>query len=370
MNWDSIRAQFPGLGQWTYLNTATFGQLPVCATAAVARHFEHRDELACSDFLHWFDEIDGVRASVGRLIGCGPEDIAFIPNASSGLGLVLTGLEWRAGDRVVTLADEFPNNIYAPLLLEDRGVELVESTWEQIHEAVDGRTRLVVVSSANYNTGFVPPLDGLSRLCQGHGALLYVDGTQSLGALSFDVRKVQPDVLAVHGYKWLISPTGAGFLYVKPELRARLRPGTVGWRSHHDWRSVDNLHHGTPVFSANAEKYEGGGLPFPLLYAMGASVDLMLEVGPRAIEERVLELAGLVRQELRAVGAQVLDYRSAIVAARFADADVSGLARALREKKVLVAARKGHLRVSPHFYNNESDVLTFARELRAILGRG
>jgi selenocysteine lyase/cysteine desulfurase len=367
VNWDSIRDEFPALREWTYLNTATFGQLPRRTTEAVAQHFAHRDELACSDFLTWYDDMDRVRASVGRLIHCRPEDVAFITNASSALGLVLAGLEWQAGDRIVTLTDEFPNNLYAPHGLEERGVEFVECPWEQIHETVNERTRLVVVSSANYNTGFVPPLAELSKLCKSNGAVLFVDGTQSLGALQFDSRETQPDVLAVHGYKWLISPTGAGFLYITPELRERLRPNVVGWRSHHDWRSVDNLHHGMPVFSDKAEKYEAGGLAFPLLYGMGSSVDLMLEIGPAAIEKRVLDLANQVRQVLRKLGAQVLDYRSAIVAARFPDSDVSLLAKALREKRVLVAARKGHLRVSPHFYNNEADIETFAKELRTIL---
>ena len=209
MNWDSIRDEFPALREWTYLNTATFGQLPRRTTEAVARHFAHRDELACSDFLKWYDDMDRVRASIGRLIHCRPEDVAFITNASSALALVLAGLEWHAGDRIVTLTDEFPNNLYAPHGLEERGVEFVECAWEQIHETVHERTRLVVVSSANYNTGFVPPLAELSKLCKSHGAVLFVDGTQSLGALRFDVGEMQPDVLAVHGYKWLISPTGA-----------------------------------------------------------------------------------------------------------------------------------------------------------------
>lgn len=367
MNWDSIRDEFPALCEWTYLNTATFGQLPRRTTEAVARHFAHRDELACSDFLKWYDDMDRVRASIGRLIHCQPEDVAFITNASSALGLVLAGLEWQPRDRIVTLADEFPNNLYAPHRLKERGVEFVECPWEQIHETVHERTRLVVVSSANYNTGLVPSLPELSKLCRSHGAVLFVDGTQSLGALQFDVREMQPDVLAVHGYKWLISPTGAGFLYITPELRARLQPNVVGWRSHHNWRSVDNLHHGMPVFSDKAEKYEGGGVAFPLLYGMGASVDLMLEIGPAVIEKRVLDLADQVRQALRQLGAQVLEYRSAIVAARFPHADVSQLAKALREKRVLVAARKGHLRVSPHFYNNDADIETFAKELRTIL---
>ncbi len=198
--------------------------------------------------------------------------------------------------------------------------------------------------------------------------LLFVDGTQSVGALQFDVGRLQPDMLAVHGYKWLLCPNGAGFLYVRPELRDRLPASVIGWRSHRDWRAVDNLHHGAPEASPRAEKYEGGMLPFALIYAMGASVEMMLDIGPAVIEERVLELADGVRQLLSECGATVASYRSPIVAGQFPGRDAAALARSLRDRRVLVSARHGSLRVSPHLYNNEQDLESFGRELRAVLG--
>ena len=367
VDWPAVRAQFPALANWTYLNTATYGQLPRCATEAVARHFAHRDELACGDFLSWFDDMDRVRGKVAQLIRCRPEDVAFIPNASTGLAIVLAGIGWRSGDRIVTLEHEFPNNLYAPMFLEPRGVSLVECPWERFEESIDERTRLVVLSSANYNTGFVPPLEEISPFLRQRGVLLFVDGTQSVGALQFDVSRMQPDVLAVHGYKWMNSPNGAGFLYVSRQLREVLPPNVIGWRSHRDWRNVDNLHHGVPELPPGAEKYEGAMIPFPLLYGMEASIDLMLEIGPDAIERRVLELAGQTRSLLREFGATVNSYTSPIVAAQFADRDVSLLARELKEQRILVAARRGHLRVSPHFYNNEEDLEVLREGLRGLL---
>jgi len=295
VDWGEVRAQFPALANWTYLNTATYGQLPRRATERVAKHFAHRDEVACWDFVTWFDDMDRVRDLAGRLIHCERADIAFVQNASTALGLLIAGLDWKQGDRVVTLAGEFPNNIYAPSVLGRRGIEFVEVPWQEFYESINERTRLVAISSANYVTGFVPPLEEISAYLRQRGVLLYVDGTQSVGALRFDVQRVQPDMLAVHGYKWLISPDGAAFTYVAPALRARLDPAVVGWRSHRDWRNVDNLHHGTPEFAESAEKYEGGILPFSVLYAMGGSLELILEIGPEVIEKRVLELAGQVR---------------------------------------------------------------------------
>jgi cysteine desulfurase / selenocysteine lyase len=366
-DWDAVRREFPALEHWTFLNTATFGQLPRRGTEAVAKHFAHRDEQACWDFLEWFDDMDRLRAKLGRLINCSASDIAFVPNASTALGLLLSGLDWHSGDRVLTLQHEFPNNLYAPGALGRFGVEMVECSWERLYDSVNVRTRLVIVSSVNYNTGFAPPLAELAEFLRSRGVVLYVDGTQSLGALRFDAAKVRPDMLAVHGYKWMLSPNGAGFFYIAPELRERLQPNVVGWRSHHGWRNVDNLHYGAPEFTPAAEKYEGGMVSFALLYAMEAAIDLILEIGPDNIERRVLGLAETTRGILRELGASVADGDSQVVAASFENRDVSALARALKEQRVLVAARRGHLRVSPHLYNNEQDLAVFQKTLGGLL---
>src|SRR5207248_3017020 len=196
--------------------------------------------------------------------------------------------EWRAGDRIVTLRDEFPNQYYFAASLGERGVELVElDTIESLPE----RTRTVLLSTVNYSNGYRPDLVRVSQVAHDAGALLYIDGTQSLGALRFDVVAVQPDMLAVDGYKWLLCPNGATFFYISPALRQTLRPAVMGWRSDRGWRSVDDLHHGAPKLPAAAEKYEGGMLNFPSLYGMRESVRMMLEIGPECIERRVLELA-------------------------------------------------------------------------------
>jgi selenocysteine lyase/cysteine desulfurase len=371
VNWESVRAEFPALARWTYLNTATFGQMPARAVLAVERHFARRGKLACSDFLSWFDDADRLRGLLARLIHAQPGDIAFVPNAATGLGLLMGGLDWRPGDRIVTLENEFPNSIYAPALERRRGVEFVEAPWERFLDAINGRTRLVLLSEVNYTNGFRPPLEQISRRAREQGALLYVDGTQSLGALQFDLRAVALDMYVAHGYKWLLSPNGAAFMYVAPELRERLEPQAVGWRSHRAWREVASLHHGAPEFVSEAEKYEGGMLPSALLYAMEASVGMILELGPAAIEQRVMRLAGYARDRLRQLGARLPfdespHFDSPVVAARFPK-PAALLAQQLKARQVLVSARHDNLRVSTHFYNNEQDVDRLAAELKTLL---
>src|SRR5262245_48787861 len=367
IDWKAVRSEFPAFENWTYLNTATYGHVPRRGVEAIVGHFSRRDELACSDFLAWYDEADRIRGSVARLIHATADDIAFIPNSSAALGLMAAGIDWKPGDNVITLTDEFPNCLYLPALVDRYSVESREVPWERFYDSVDARTRLVALSEVNYASGLRTPVGQIAKFLDERGVLLFLDGTQSIGALQFDVRQSRPDMLAVHAYKWMCSPTGAGFMYVAPSLRARLLPAVAGWRTHHDWHNVDNLHHGMPVLKDTAERYEGGGLQFGLLHAMGVVADWMLELGPSEIEQRVVDLARRTREKLRRLGADAPETGAHIVAAKFPGLDPSRLVRELRSRRILVAARHGYFRVSPHFYNNQADLDRLEEELRRLL---
>ena len=354
-DWSSVRALFPALERWTFLNTATFGQLSTRSVDAVSHHFQHRNETACSDFLSWFTDHDRLREKLARLIHASAGDIAFLPNASTGLGILMHGLPWKDGDQVLTLEHEFPNNLYAPL---HRDIILREVPHHRLLDSITDRTRLLAISAVNYTTGYRAPLEQISDECRRRGVLLYVDATQMLGALQFDFSRIQPDVLTVNCYKWMLAPNGIAFMAVHPRLRPQLPPLTIGWRSHHDWRNVSQLWHGKPELKESAEKYEGGMLPSSLLYALEASVDLMLELTPEAIERRVLSLAALSRK----LFPNALPYdNSAIVAAPVEDAPA--LSARLKQRRILTSARHGLLRVSTHFYNDESDIAALAAAL-------
>lgn len=356
-DWAAVRTLFPALRGRTFLNTATFGQLARTTVEAITRHLAQRDETACSDFLSWFDDHDRLRRKLAQFIGAQPEDIAFLPNSNAGLAILMHSIDWREGDEILTLTGEFPNNVYAPAYFSERGVKLIEAPWPELPERISDRTRLVAISSVNYTTGFRVPLQALAAALRGRDIRLYVDATQMLGAIRFDFASLQPDMLAVNCYKWMLAPNGIAFMAVPAQQRARMEPLSIGWRSHHGWRNVDNLHLGRPVLVESAEKYEGGMLPSALLYGLEASVDLMLELGLEEIEARVLDLAARTRAALSTAGAQPLPFDdTAIVAARLPGPDASAVARALKQSGVMVSARHGLLRVSTHFYNNEDDI--------------
>ncbi len=380
-NWNAVRRQFPVLREWVYLNAATFGPVPRCAVEAAERHTCRRDERACLDFICWFDDADRVRALAARLVGAKADDVAFAPNAGAALSWLIQGIGWKPGDRVVALEDEFPNNTYFGHMLASRGAEFVEVplpggefSLDRFCSAIDRRTRLVLMSTVNYSTGLRPPIEDIGSFLRERGVLFYLDATQSLGALRFDVSAAKAGMVAAHGYKWLLSPAGIGLAYVSPEVREWLAPSVMSWRSHRKWRCVDELHHGAPELPAGAQRYEGGLQNFHGIYALGAVLEMMLKLGPARIERRVQQLVGRTREVLRECGGEMASdrlphYDSPIVAARFPGLDVSRLARRLAQQKIAVAARHGSLRVSPHFFNNEQDLERLRKGLRAAGGR-
>jgi len=380
--WPTVREQFPLLESWTYLNSATFGPVPLCARAAAAAYFERCDEHASLDFLDWFNDADEIRAKAALLINAEADDIAFIPSAGAALGWLVNGIDWKPGDEILSLQDEFPNNIYYPKVLEQRGVRFVEMplpggefSLNDFLARISDSTRLVMLSAVNYCSGLRPPLAAIGKALQHHPSLLYVDGTQSVGALRMDVQAIGADVMVAHGYKWLLCPTGIGIACIRPKVREWLEPSIYSWRSHRNWRDVDSLHHGRPELPCSAMKYEGGVQNFPGIYAMGAVLDLFFSIGPDEIEIRVLELADETRKVLRRHGGQLLSdrhphYGSSIVAAEFPGVDMSALALELKNRRVAVAARKGRLRVSPHLFNNAADLEKLDQALDQFLPPG
>jgi len=367
-DWAAIRAEFPSLEGRTFLNTATFGQIPRRAKDAALAHFDQRERMAGLDFLNWFDDLNGTRALIARLIHCSPDDVAFVPNAGYALSLAISAIDWKPGDEMLTLHHEFPNQLYGHASVGARGVEC---DWQEFASHVSERTRLVALSTVNYTTGLRPDVGPFVKQLRKRGIVVYLDGTQSAGALEFDFAAMAADFFAVDTYKWMISPNGATFIVVHPEMRKRLPPNVLGWRSDKDWRNVTSLHHGAPRFGEPAEKYEPGMVPFACLYAMDASLRLIEEITIPRIEKRVLELAGLLRGELAAMGAEFYQSKgeclpSQIVTASLPGVDSASMAKKLAEQNINISARRAYLRISPHFYNNEEDIAVLLAAIRKL----
>lgn len=379
-DWSAVRVEFPVLQDWTYFNAATLGPVPQRVVAATNAQMCRFDAEAGLDFLDWYTAADSTRAKLAQLVGSQPADIAFLPNAATGLSWLLNGLDWRPGDNLLTLAEEFPNNTYSALALRSTGVEIREFPVDDGFDTtaflgqIDARTRVVLFSGASYSTGLQPPVAEIGKQLRGTRTIFAVDGTQHVGAQPVDVRASGIDFLFVHCYKWMLCPPGIGFASITPQLCEALPPQVHHWRSHKGWRNVTKLHHGEPELPAAAAKYEGGMLNFNGIAAVDEMVTWLLELGLENVYQRIEQITEATRTALRAHGGTLLGdirshYDGPILSARFANYDVDALAKAMRADKIALTARKGGLRVSPHFYNNEADAHRLGEAVGAHLGR-
>jgi selenocysteine lyase/cysteine desulfurase len=312
-----------------------------------------------------------VRRFVARLLRSHAHEIAFTANTSDGLSAVASGLNWRKGDIVLTLKSDFPANIYPWLNLARHGVDVhyIERkkgrfSVTDIEKALRPGTRMLSVSSVDFISGFACDLEALGEFCHTKGILFCVDAMQSLGVMPMDVKRFQIHFLAAGAYKWLLGGLGCGILFISDEMMDLLHPDRVGWKSVRNEEDFTSLHF---ELKTDALQFEPGILNVPGIYALGASLELILEVGVENIFTRVRSLIdllvqGLKRRKLGLATPMGNGGRSGILS--FHPSSRPGaLFQFFRTQRIHVSLRDKKIRLSPHFYNNQDDVDRFFRVL-------
>jgi cysteine desulfurase/selenocysteine lyase len=354
------RALFPVTQQkLAYLNHAAVGTLSVRAYEAMeAQARDHRD-FGATHWQKWYAEYDRLRASAARLIGSTPAEVAILKNTSEGLSFVAEGLRWEEGDNVVTTALEFSSNYTPWKHVERRGVECRIAklpTVEEIDKCIDDRTRIVTVSSVAFHNGFAADLDAIGELCERTGILFCVDAIQSLGVLPMDVRRSKIAFLAADGHKWMCGPEGAAIFYVADEHRDKLEILENGWTNIR--RGGRFIECGLELMP-DARRFEAGSLNTNGVHGLRAAIDLLLEIGIPSIADEVIRLTNRLADGLESIGWKCArPSRSGIVGATPPSSEPSLLKwhRILEEAGVITAPREGLLRLSPHFYNDDSEI--------------
>ncbi|MFO0906955.1 MAG: aminotransferase class V-fold PLP-dependent enzyme [Isosphaeraceae bacterium] len=365
-DWEELRQrEFRVAERWAYFDHAAVSPLPHSSAEVLHRWTEDQERNGVVNWLEWDSGTRTHRANLARLVHAHPDEIAFVSNTTHGIGLVAEGFPWRAGDSVVTAAEEYTSNIYPWMNLADRRVttRLVPSRdgrveVDDLAAACDASTRVLTISHVEFGSGFRNNLDTIGQLCRERGIAFFVDAIQGLGPHEIDVEQTPIDFLAASGHKWLLGPGGAGFLYVRREWIDRLRPVGVGWHS-----VTSSYNDPEPDFTLKptAERWEGGSVNMPGLHAFGTSAALLLKVGLANVSARILDRAERVREIARSAGWSVYgssrpEDQSGIVALEKAGRDPNAVVRVLRNHGVAAACRRGRLRFSPHIYNNDADL--------------
>lgn len=364
---NDFAGRFPILREMVFLNHA--GVAPISGPAADAlREYARQAESIAYVDAGWYKRAIDVKRAAARLVHAESHlEIAFIPNTSSGLSLVANGLDFAPGDNVVITNVEYPANRYPWENLRRLDVELIEvkqRTDGRVHvgdvcDAITDRTRVVSISHVQYASGHRINLRPISDMVHQVGGYLCVDAIQSLGVLPVDVREMGIDFLSADGHKWLLGPEGAGVFYCREELCPLVRPSVVGWMNMVDAENYGDYRF---EFQPDARRFEPGSWNVPGIHGLGASIDLLTEVGINNVWRRVDALTTRFCEGAAGKGYDVFsprekpDERSGIVIFS-APQRVGGrdshrkIVHDLEKQKIIIALREGRLRVSPHFYN-------------------
>lgn len=365
VDWAAFRRQMPITRRYAYFDHAAVSPLPEPARAAVAQWAEEAAVDGDSAWPNWARQAEELRRRLAELLGASSEEIALARNTTEGINFVAEGFPWHSGDNVVTLSDEFPSNQYAWLNLAKRGVAARRIDpcggrldLNQVADGCDERTRIVSISWVGYSSGWRNDLDRLAELVHDRGALLMVDAIQGLGVMPLDVRRTPIDFLAADGHKWLLGPEGAGVFFIRREHLDLLRPLGLGWHSvvhEHDFTRIEL----TP--KPSAARYEGGSQNMIGAIALKASLELLTQFGPAALSRRIFEVTDLACRRLEQIGARIrsdrsAEHKSGIVTFDLPGRDPRELRARCLEKDVVLSCRGGGLRISPHAYNDSSDI--------------
>lgn len=322
----------------------------------------------------FFEDSNRLRSLFARLVNA-PEAnrMAIMPSASYGLSTVAHNLPRDKAKKIVVVGEQFPSNIYpwmrfcsnsscelhtikAPENFTERGKK-----WnEQILESIDEDTLMVAIGNVHWTDGTLFDLEAISKRSHEVGAYLVIDGTQSVGALPFDVEQIQPDALICAGYKWLMGPYSIALGYFGPRLLDGI-PLEEGWLDRKGSEDFAGLVNYVDDYQPGAIRYDMGERSnFILVPMMIKAIEQLLDWKPENIQAYCKSLTADLIDELPELGFQIEhpDGRSHHLFGIHLPEHIQprDLQKTLSNNKVHVSVRGSAIRISPHLYNNEEDI--------------
>jgi selenocysteine lyase/cysteine desulfurase len=379
-----IKDDFPTTKTVDYLNAASIGLVP---KPVIDRTTEIEIEIAKGGTLALDEEketliYDGLREEGSKLFGCNPEDIAIFNSTTEALNSFAWSLELKEG-KVISTGVEFPSVTYPWLRIarkENINVKLITAeNWriptEAILKEIDENTRIVVLSHAEYLTGQKfdnNTIKTIANKIHEVGGLLIVDGIQAAGYLPINVRELDVDIYIAGSYKWLLAPFGTAIAYVSKDLCDKLEPALVGWRSREDMWDFDALE---LSYASTARKFEYSSSAYSVKLGLAESIKYLRNIGINNIYDHNKKLVEILAEELSSIkNVDIITppkERCSILTFKPTDKDSRSIADALRisklERTIEFSIRLGMIRISPHIYNTETDILYFVGHLRKYL---
>jgi len=361
-----------------YLNCAYMGPLPRAARLAGTEGLARKStpwQVSQADF---FTESEILRGLFARLVNGRADDVALVPSVSYGLAQAVAALtpRIRRGGRILLLADQFPSNVYPWMELAaatggqcETIARPADDNWTKaLFARIGPDVAVVAVPHAHWTDGGLLDLVAIGAACRAAGAALCVDATQSLGALPFDVATIDPDFLAVGGYKWLLGPYSYGYLYVAPRWQDAT-PIEQNWITRAGSEDFARLVDYRSEYQPGARRFDVGERSnFALAPAARASLELLLGWGVENIQATLAAATAAIAvraaAELGLTSVPPGLRAGHFLGLRFPGPVPPGLPARLAAGNVFVSIRGPAMRVTPHLYNTPADT----ERLFAVLG--
>ncbi len=372
------RKEFPIVEKTTYLISHSLGAMPRRAAHALsdfADTWASRGIRAWEE--GWWEMPVAIGDLIGSIIGAGPGEVVMHPNVSICQWIVTSCFDWNGRrNKLVTDGLNFPSNDYVYYGLERQGARIcrvpsddgITLPLERMLAAIDEQTQLVSVSHVAFRSSFVQDLGAIARRAHEMGALVIADLYQSAGALPVDVRSLELDFATGGSVKWLCGGPGAGYLYVRPDLRAELRPAATGWMAH---RRPFEFAPGPIDYADDSFRFLNGTPNIPGLYSARSGYEIIGEIGVDAIRTKSLRQTQRLLDLADEAGLCVRSCRDPQSRGGVVALDVPNgkeVTRELIRCEVLVDYRpNAGIRIAPHFYTADDELDHAVAKIRSIL---
>ena len=372
------RKEFPIVEKTTYLISHSLGAMPRRTATALKEFAEMWGTRGIRAWEEkWWEMPVTIGDLIGSIIGAGPGETVMHQNVSVCQAIVTSCFDWNGRrNKLVTEGLNFPTNDYIYYGLERQGARVCrvpspDGTTlpvELLLDAIDEETQLVSVSHVAFRSSFVQDLAAITKRAHDMGAMVVADLYQSAGVLPVDVRAWEVDFATGGSVKWLCGGPGAGYLYVRPNVRAKLQPAMTGWMAH----SRPFAFEAGPIdFADDAFRFLNGTPNIPGLYSARSGYEIINQIGIEAIRAKSLRQTERLIQLADEAGIAVRSCRDAQRRGGVVVVDVPNgqeVTRELGRREVLVDYRpNAGIRIAPHFYTADDELERAVCEIREIV---
>ncbi len=303
--WAFVRSQFPLTTERAYFNTGGLGASPYCVIDAVKGKMDELERV--SETGHSEQLWKEMKKDTASLLGCDPEELAFMRNTTEGINVVANGLPLKAGDEIITTTHEHVANSITWIALKKRSgivIKFMEPSTASAQENVDRverlitrRTRLISIPHATTTTGQIFPIKEIAVMARKKNIWSFVDGAQTAGMIPFNLHDLGCDAYATSGHKWLLGPKETGLLYVRKEMLDVIEAKFVGAYSDNGF----NFHKGEFALHPSAQRYEYGTVNIPLRVGLHEAVKFIQRIGIENVWKRDKSLSDYLYGRLRSI---------------------------------------------------------------------